>query len=667
MALAQTLRTLRKAMVVDEADDGLSESVRRSLAATVYARPTSLALGALTGVFATAIAAYITSLPILAYGYILLCLIALGRATAAYGLASGHAGRSTRMLEVIYEIGALSYALVLGTIAAITMLYEVHRAVEVLMVSSALGYGIGICARNAGRPALAMGQLVLVCAPIMASCLAMGSLVYFVLFVNILLLLPAMASITFNVFMVLRDSITSAKTNAQLAAQMQDLARTDVVTGLANRAGLNHAMTEKMKAIADDAQLALIWLDLDKFKEVNDLLGHPVGDEVLRKVADRLLDVCPPDAQANSAVVARFGGDEFIIFTPIENRQHAEQIASEIHAEIMRPMRIGAERIEVRTSIGVAITPDEGRDIDTLMQCADQALYHAKSAGRAQTCFFAPSMTRDLVRRREVEEELRAAILADQLSVFFQPIIDLETGKIRCFEALVRWFHPEKGQVPPDEFIPIAEESGLILTLGNWITVQAAKAAAQWPDDVSIAVNLSPMQIRAPGATLGIINALRAAKLDPSRLILEVTESLFLEDDAATTDFIEDLSARGVRFALDDFGTGYSSLGYIHRYPFSKIKIDRSFVSGDNAGVKSRAIIRAVAEMGKQLDMEIVAEGLETAGQIEWIKQAGCTMGQGYHFSPAAPADQAEILLAQDRGQEFGQSEFETALKQLRA
>lgn len=652
MALAQTLRKLRKAVARDPGDAALSANVRRALVATLYAQPTSLALGAASGVFATAVAAYIANLPILNYGCILLSLIAIARTMAAFGLASDQAARSTRQLEVIYEIGALSYALVMGTIAAITMLYEVHRAVEVLMVSCALGYGIGLCARNAGRPAIALRQLFIVCAPIMAACLIMGSAAYFVLFVNILLLFPAMTSITINMFTVLRDSFASAQSSDQMAAEMQVLARTDVVTGLANRAGLNHAMAATMMAIDDDAQLALIWLDLDKFKEVNDLLGHPVGDEVLREVASRLLDVCAPEESDNCAVVARFGGDEFIIFTYINDRQHAVQIASEIHAEIMRPMRIGAERIEVRASIGVAITPDHGRDIDVLMQCSDQALYHAKSAGRARTCFFTPAMTQDLARRREVEEELRAAILAGQLSVFFQPIIDLETGKIHCFEALVRWFHPKKGQVPPDEFIPIAEESGLILTLGNWITVQAAKAAAQWPDDVSIAVNLSPMQIRAPGATLGIINALRTANLDPSRLILEVTESLFLEDDAATTDFIEDLTARGVRFALDDFGTGYSSLGYIHRYPFSKIKIDRSFVSGDNVGEKSRAIIRAVAEMGKQLDMEIVAEGLETADQIEWIKRSGCTLGQGYYFSPAVPSDQAAILLAQDRGQD---------------
>jgi predicted signal transduction protein with EAL and GGDEF domain len=295
------------------------------------------------------------------------------------------------------------------------------------------------------------------------------------------------------------------------------------------------------------------------------------------------------------------------------------------------------------------VLPDDGDDADKLMQAADLALYHAKVNGRGQTCFFDESMTRDLVRRREIEAELRAALQRDELSLFFQPIVDLETGRIRSFEALVRWFHPEKGELRPDEFIPVAEETGVILTLGNWITAQAARAAAQWPEDITIAVNLSPLQIRAPGAALGIRNALREAGLAPHRLELEVTESLFLDDNDSTAFFIEELSSLGVRFALDDFGTGYSSLGYINKFPFSKIKVDRSFVSGPDVGKRTEAIIRAVAEMGSQLDMEIVAEGLETIDQVRAVRDAGCTLGQGYYFSRAVPDYLAAMLLAQER------------------
>ncbi|MEL6877841.1 MAG: EAL domain-containing protein, partial [Pseudomonadota bacterium] len=447
-----------------------------------------------------------------------------------------------------------------------------------------------------------------------------------------------------NVFKVLRDSIAAAETSAKLADNMQVLARTDVVTGLANRAGLNHSMVETMMTIDGDSQLALFWIDLDRFKEVNDLLGHPVGDRVLCEVSRRLSELAP-----KGATVARFGGDEFVLLSPITSRQQAEMIASEIHAEIMRPVRVDGNRLEVRASLGVALLPDDGQDADTLMKSADLALYHAKIGGRAQTCFFDSSMTRDLVRRREIEDELRIALQRDELSIFFQPIVDLETGKIRTFEALVRWFHPEKGELRPDEFIPVAEETGVIVTLGNWITAQAARAATQWPEDVSIAVNLSPLQIRAPGAALGIRNALKEAGLDPSRLELEVTESLFIEDNHATASFIQELSAIGVKFALDDFGTGYSSLAYINTFPFSKIKVDRSFVSGPNVGRKSDAIIRAVAEMGATLEMTIVAEGLETIEQVQAVRAAGCTLGQGYYFSRAVPDYLASMLLVQER------------------
>jgi len=299
--------------------------------------------------------------------------------------------------------------------------------------------------------------------------------------------------------------------------------------------------------------------------------------------------------------------------------------------------------------MGIALMPDDGQDLETLMRGADLALYQSKVNGRKQVSFFDPSMTRALVRRREIEAELRLALQRDELSIFFQPIVDLETGRIRTFEALVRWFHPEKGELRPDEFIPVAEETGAIVTLGNWITAQAAKAAAQWPEDVTLAVNLSPLQIKAPGAALGILNALREARLSPTRLELEITETVLLDHSQNTENFIAELSEAGVKFALDDFGTGYSSLSYLNKYPFSKIKVDRSFVSGINQGKKSDAIIRAVSGMGATLGMEIVAEGLETIEQVGAVRDAGCTLGQGFYFSRAVPDYLAAMLLANER------------------
>ncbi|WP_114522243.1 EAL domain-containing protein [Altererythrobacter sp. ZODW24] len=619
--------------------------VRSLLVKTLYTKPLSLTIGAINGVFASVIAAAYSGHILMYAASILLLIIAVSRiASVLYFSGRKTNRRSARRLELLYEIGAFSYSTVLGCIAATSLVLMLPTAVEVLLIAVALGYGTGAAARNAGRPAIAIGQLVFTLAPVAIGAIIVGGLPFYVLAWSIALMIPAIWSITMIIFNTLRESIGSAQTSAQLADRMQILARTDVVTGLANRAGLNHELVEHLMQLEPDSELAMFWLDLDKFKEVNDLLGHPVGDRVLAEIATRLKEQSP-----FGSTVARFGGDEFVIFCKVEGRKESEALGRKLLEDINRPIVIDRERLTIGCSIGIAVLPYDGEDADTLMQSADLALYHAKVNGRNQMCFFDPSMTRDLVRRREIEHELRAALTRDELSIFFQPIVDLETGRIRTFEALVRWFHPEKGELRPDEFIPVAEECGAIITLGNWITAQAAKAAAQWPDDITVAVNLSPVQIKAPGAAMGILAALREAKLDPSRLELEVTESLFLEDNDSTGDFINELSDAGVRFAMDDFGTGYSSLGYINKYPFKKIKVDRSFVSGDNVGVKSNAIIRAVAEMGSTLEMDIVAEGLETLEQVRAVREAGCTLGQGYYFSRAVPDYLAAMLLAQER------------------
>lgn len=611
---------------------------------TLYAGPLSLVIGAVTTVAAAGVAAWVSQSSGLWFAAFLLALVATARIIAARRLSKDSEGSSTAKLELAYEIGAFTFALVLGNTAAYAILVGSSSEVQVLMVANALGYGIGVSARNAGRPTIAIGQLMLTCLPIAIASFMTLKIGFVALGITILLLIPAQSSISRNIFGVLRDSIQSAEANATLAERMRILARSDVVTGLANRAGLNHDLVERLLALPRDRQAALFWIDLDRFKEVNDLMGHAVGDHLLGVIARRLREVSPADA-----VLARFGGDEFVIFCEVAGRHEAVRIASEVHAEIMRPVRIDGDRMEVRASLGVAVLPDDGDDADKLMQAADLALYHAKASGRGQTCFFHERMSRNLIRRREIEAELRAAIQKDELSIFFQPIVDLSSGRIRSFEALVRWFHPEKGELSPAEFIPVAEETGVIVTLGNWITAQATRAAAQWPEDVSVAVNLSPLQIHAPGAVLGIRNALREAGLPAHRLVLEVTETVLLEESESTTFFIETLAQEGVRFALDDFGTGYSSLGYINKFPFSKIKVDRSFVSGPDVGRKTQAIIHAVAEMGAQLDMEIVAEGLETVDQVQAVREAGCTLGQGYYFSRAVPDYLAAMLLAQER------------------
>jgi diguanylate cyclase (GGDEF)-like protein len=624
--------------------DDRDERVRRKLVETLYTQPTSLAVGALAGISCAATAIVVCDNLAIRIASVLLIVTGILRVVHAMWTGRNAARRSARDMEILYEIGAFSYAFLAGLLAALTIYDTSVGHIQTLMVTYALVYGVGISARNAGRPFIAVGQLVLAALPIIVVGPIVGGLVFYVLSVTMLFVIVGVTSITFNVFRTLREQIIAAEESARLAEKMREQARTDVVTGMLNRAGLNHELVELLMRLPEGKKLALFWLDLDRFKEINDTLGHAVGDGVLCEVGRRIVDTVP-----EGAVVARFGGDEFIAACVTDDRADCEQLASALIGDISRPCRIDGHRVSCGASMGVALLPDDGPDIETIMQGADLALYHAKVQGRNQLQFFDASMTRDLVRRKEIESELRAAIQRDELSIFFQPIVDLKTGKIRTFEALVRWFHPEKGELRPDEFIPVAEETGVIITLGNWITAQAARAAAQWPKDVTLAVNLSPLQLRAPGAALGILNAIGEAGLDPRRLELEVTESLFIEDSEHTARFMDELAAHGIRFALDDFGTGYSSLGYINQFPFKKIKVDRSFVSGPNIGKKSDAIIRAVAEMGSTLEMEIVAEGLETIEQVQAVRAAGCTLGQGYYFSRAVPDFLAAMLLAQER------------------
>ena len=640
---AKSIKRLRILSRVLFRTSALDNQVRKTLVETLYTQPASMAIGALCGTTLCGVVAWISDNRVITATTILLGIVAFARVVLAHVIPRRKA-TATRRLVILFELGAFSYANLVGVIAALTVTQHAPEHAQLLAISNAIAYGVGIGARNAGWPVIAIGQVMFALVPPIGALFMTGDLPMVVLGVTLALTVPAVISITLNVFRVLRNSIAAAETSARLAEKMQTLARTDVVTGLLNRAGLNHDLVERMSTLGHNQKLALFWMDLDKFKEVNDALGHQVGDRLLAEVASRLRNATPP-----GSTVARFGGDEFIVACPLSGHPAAHDLAHAMLDEITRPIRIDEDRLEVGSSMGIALLPDDGADIDTLMQSADLALYHSKVNGRSQLTFYDSSMSRNLVRRREIEAELRQALQRDELSIFFQPIVDLSTGQIRTFEALVRWFHPQKGELRPDEFIPVAEETGAIITLGNWITAQAAKAAASWPEDVTIAVNLSPLQIKAPGAALGILKALREARLDPSRLELEITETVLLDHNDNTDAFIRELSEAGVRFALDDFGTGYSSLGYLNKYPFGKIKVDRSFVSGINVGQKSDAIIRAVSEMGTRLGMQIVAEGLETVDQVEAVRAAGCTLGQGYYFSRAVPDYLAAMLLAKER------------------
>ncbi|WP_421992015.1 putative bifunctional diguanylate cyclase/phosphodiesterase [Qipengyuania sp.] len=628
----------------EAAADPLSEKAHTALVGSLYRRRAALGIGAVTCALASAAVAFISDIVLLYALTSLLSVIAVFRILNASRAAEGPEDVSPVKLELTYRLGAFAFSLVLGLIAASAVALEIDPMAQVLIISNAIGYGIGICAHNAARPTIAFGQLTLVCSPIVIAALFEGSVAAAFLALTIALLFPAMYSIVSSIFRALRDSLHAADRSAALAAEMEVIAMTDPVTGLANRPGLNRRLPEVLEQAEGLYQIALFWLDLDRFKEVNDLKGHQIGDAVLTTIGQRLSKLVE-----GRGTVARFAGDEFVIAAAVESRPGASLLASQILGEVRRAMRVEGERIEMDASVGIALTPDDGTTADELMRHADLALFEAKAVGRSQVRFFDRAMTADLNQRREIEAELRLALTREELTVHYQPIVDLATGRIRCFEALARWTHPKLGEIRPDVFIPIAEDCGAIVSLGNWLTGEAARAAASWPSDVRVAVNLSPLQIRAPGSALGILRAIREAGLPPERLELEVTENLFLEDSPHIALFIEELSRAGVRFALDDFGAGYSSLGYISQWPFSKIKVDRSFVSGARAGRKSDAIIYAVAQMGRTLGIEIVAEGIETRKQVRLVRAAGCTLGQGYHFGRAVPSEIAAQLLADER------------------
>ena len=388
--------------------------------------------------------------------------------------------------------------------------------------------------------------------------------------------------------------------------------------------------------------MAVFCLDLDRFKDVNDAHGHPVGDLLLKMVADRLRQ-CIRDAD----MVARLGGDEFaIVQAGASQPTEATSLASRLIEAIGAPYRLGGHEVTVELSIGIALAPGDGLDPDRLLKNADMALYRAKSDGQGLYRFFEPEMDARMQARRRLEIDLRKAIANSEFQLFYQPLVGMQSENVAGFEALIRWHHPERGLILPLDFIPIAEETGLIVRIGDWVLRQACAEAVTWPNDVKIAVNLSPVQFKNKGILLSVISALAASGLSPNRLELEITESVLLQDGDATLAILHELRGLGVRISMDDFGTGYSSLSYLRKFPFDKIKIDQSFIFDMSDHDDSLAIVRAVIAMGSGLGIATTAEGVETAEQFKQLKLEGCSEVQGYLFSPPRPAAEVKGLLA---------------------
>jgi diguanylate cyclase (GGDEF)-like protein len=424
-------------------------------------------------------------------------------------------------------------------------------------------------------------------------------------------------------------------------AKIAHMARHDALTDLPNRMLLNERL-ELAAARARRGEIVAIHVfDLDLFKNVNDTLGHSVGDKLLRAVADRLRALV-----RETDTIARIGGDEFaIVQVALEQPADAERLAERVIETVSKPHDIDGHQVIIGTSVGIALGPTDGVDPDQLMTNADLAMYRAKSEGRGAVRFFQPGMDVCMRERRALECDLRKALPANEFELYYQPVVNLETGEISGFEALIRWNHPDRGLVPPSEFIGLAEEIGCIVPLGEWIISQACAAAAIWPNDLRVAVNLSPAQFTSPGLVPAVVRALASSGLAPERLELEITESVLLEQNDATLATLFRLRELGVRIAMDDFGTGYSSLSYLQKFPFDKIKIDRAFVKDIKSATSSLNIVRAVAAMAKGLGMTTTAEGVETQEQRDLVKLEGCTEMQGYLLSKPLPADQIDQFI----------------------
>ena len=422
------------------------------------------------------------------------------------------------------------------------------------------------------------------------------------------------------------------------------MARHDALTDLPNRVLLRERLSEALLHVERGQRLAVLYVDLDQFKNVNDSLGHPVGDELLRAVAGRLRGCV-----AETDTICRVGGDEFcIIQTEVGDATDAERLAVRIAEAIRAPYDLHGHLAVIDASIGIALAPADGTDATELIKNADMALYGAKADGRGVYKFFEADMDARMKERRTVELALRRAFDKGEFELYYQPMLNLDTGEVRCCEALLRWHHPTRGMVSPAEFIPVAEDIGLIVALGEWVIRRACADAARWPAQVSVSVNLSPTQLVNKGLLPAVLGALAASQLPPDRLELEITEAVLMQNSEVTLKVLHQLRSLGIRISMDDFGTGYSSLSYLRSFPFDKIKIDRCFIKGLGESSDAGAIVEAVAGLADSLRMTTTAEGVETREQLDLVRKLGCTDVQGFFYSPPVPVHELTKILAEE-------------------
>jgi diguanylate cyclase (GGDEF)-like protein len=614
-------------------DDAIDDDLLRYLVGTLYLEREPLLVSIVMGALVTGLAWAITHESVFIAYSIGNVLIGAARLHLLHRYRRDSTSADSRAATLAYDSAfsfwSTLYAIVLGLTCYSLMALPASAGAQPLALSACAGFTIAYVTRSSGRMRLLVLQVIATSVPMLTACLtspiadgrayasALGALVV----VTLVLGTAANAKLV-ELYRANKDNLR--------------MARFDMLTGLRNRFAFNDALRAALARAQERSseRFALITIDLDRFKEINDTLGHMVGDAVIVEMASRLSRMARADD-----TVARMGGDEFVIIARGNglDANLALGIANRVVDALSQPFAI-APMPAVSASVGVAMYPEHGATGEALMKNADIALYEAKRAGRNRAHLFNAAMQSKADDATLLEIELQTALAGDQFEAWFQPIENIENGEIVGYEALARWRHPARGLIQPDRFVPFAEQSGAIVAIGERILEKACVAAAAWPTHLTVAVNLSPGQFRQPKRLVEAIkNSLLRSGLAPSRLYIEITESLMLDDTAQTRDAINELAGYGVRFSLDDFGVGYSSLSYIQSYPFSRIKIDKKFVDKIDTDRTSAAIIAAVFELAARIDVDIVAEGVETRAQQAALRNLGVTLAQGYLYGrPAA-------------------------------
>ncbi len=605
----------------------LDQTIYSELVGALYSTPKSILAATLAAIGVTIIAQSLSGDAFYTFFVIAFALIGVWRSGASYLYALQGEKVKTRVAarrwEFVALIGAWSFSALVGAIGAYTTIMHPAQDVENLINCCVMGYIAGISSRNASRPIITIGQISLTCVPFCIALLLHLDVVHTTLAIFI-------ATLYMSTILISRTVFENIVARHYAYKQVERVAQQDALTGMWSRDYFLKILSDKISsALQRRDNIVLITIDLDRFKDINDTLGHPAGDAILFDAAHRIKAAISVPSE-----VSRIGGDEFLVMLTNVDIDQAERIAGDVLKSLNRPFKINMSNILCGASIGYAIAPRDGHSVDLLLRHADLALYEAKRLGRGQVVAYSPLLSQEYEKRVLLEKDLQTALSNNELELRYQPIVDPRSGRTICCEALLRWQHPTLGEIPPSVFIPIAEGTGLISRIGSWVLYNACLEATQWSPEINVAVNLSPLQFKQGRDIVEIVmDTLRRSGLAPRRLELEITETVLIEDTEQTLAVLEELREAGIGISLDDFGTGFASLAYLNDFPFSKVKIDRKFTQNVELSARTAAILKGIAQTARDLQIELVAEGVEKSVQLEHMRSLGINAIQGYLFS----------------------------------